>query len=359
VCAKTVDAIATATMRETSADAPAPVAVEVVRGDTVESRHHAAVAVVDHRARLVAALGDPDWVTYTRSSLKPFQALPTVRHDVCGRFGLSSRHVAVMCGSHSGEECHLQAVGDILAATGHQVSDLQCGAHVPYWLRGTGEAVPPVSSFTALHNNCSGKHAGMLALASLLGAPHKDYLDPNSPVQRAIRQTIEDFCKVSPDQLARGTDGCSAPNYALPLRALALGYARLAHAAAAGGSSGPHDAAAATLIDAMRSHPELVSGTGRLDLRLAQATRGRAITKVGGEAVMGIVVPERALGIAIKITDGGERAMGPTAVAVLRQLGMLDAAADQQLQTIAEPQITNHRGIVVGSIRAVVALTVF
>jgi L-asparaginase II len=334
-----------------------PIAVEITRGDAIESVHCGVAAVVDYEGNVIAHFGDLDYVTFSRSALKPFQALPTVMRGVTQRFTLDDRHVAVMCGSHSGEDCHAEAVRGILDAIGRTVDDFRCGVHVPIVVRNAEGPIPPKSEFTQLHNNCSGKHAGMLALAKMLECPPADYLAYDSEPQRLIRETIMELTGVSAGEIWHGIDGCSAPNYAMSIQSLAHGVSRLAHAATAGDDSG--DAlkrGARRIVGAMRQYPELVSGTGRFDLVLAQATRGRCVPKVGGEAIECIAVPERGWGIVAKVTDGNARALGPFVVSILDQLDLLDDRARFELASFARPDLRNHREIVIGTARPVVRL---
>jgi len=329
-------------------------AAEVLRGNQVESLHFAAAAVVDREGQLVARLGSADLVTYSRSSLKPFQTLPTVMRGFPGRFGLDDHHLALICASHSGEERHVQAAREILAAIDAKEDHLQCGVHVPLFYRDNEEPVPARKSFSPIFNNCSGKHSGMLALSRILGLPLENYLDVQSPLQRLIRAQVAQTLGVQPNDMTYGIDGCSVPNYAVPLRALAYGYARLA------ASAGPkprtddecHDACK-RIVGAMRSHPEMVSGEGRFDLALAQATNGRVFSKAGGEAVECVGIPERGWGIAVKIADGNARAVAPVVVGILKQLDLLSRDECAALANQATPVLINHRGIEIGTIRMV------
>lgn len=333
-------------------------ALEVLRGNQVESLHLAAAAVVDQDGRLIAELGSGNLVTFTRSSLKPFQALPTVMRGFPDRFGLEDRHVALICSSHSGEDRHVKAAREILEAIGASENNLQCGVHVPLSYRDNEVEIPARTSFSPLHNNCSGKHGGMLALSRILGLPLENYLDLQSPVQRLIRAQAAQAFGVEPNEMAVGIDGCSAPNYAVSLRALASGFARLA---ASDGPRPPTDdechQACSRIVTAMRHHPEMVSGEGRFDLALVRATNARLFCKAGGEAVQCVGVPERGWGIAIKVADGAPRAVAPVTVAILQQLDLLNAAESAALEKLAKPTLTNHRGIAIGTMRMVGQMT--
>ena len=322
-----------------------PLAI-VTRGDLAESVHYGSVAVVDASGRLVAAAGDPHAVTFTRSALKPLQALPFVRAGGPQRFGFSEPQIALLCASHSGEPRHVDAVADMLARAGNTPADLQCGTHAPGHYEVRGE-VPPRPPYSPLAHNCSGKHAGMLAACTLHGYDKRDYLAFDHPVQRAVRTTVSELAEVDEATLPCGIDGCSAPNYAMPLAALARAYAVLA----AGGTS-----PLATVRDAMAAHPAMVSGAGRSDERLMLAGRGDWIAKIGAEGVQAVGIASRRLGVAIKIADGTRRALASVTVAVLDALGLCDDAAREALAPLVGPAIANYRGTATGRTVAVVRL---
>ncbi|HEY8356653.1 MAG TPA: asparaginase, partial [Ramlibacter sp.] len=231
--------------------------VETTRGGTLECVHFGALAVTDTQGRVVASVGDPHWVTFTRSTLKPLQALPFVQGGGVRRFGLSRANLALLCASHNGEPMHVEQVDDILGKVGVAYQRLQCGCHVPM----LGELAPqgaltPIT-YDERNHNCSGKHSGFLAWCVQHGQPLESYLDPAHPLQQAIRRDVAAATGITEDRMKPGIDGCSAPNYAMPLSALARGFARLA--------SGARDAqfgeSFAALADAMTAHPDLVSGT--------------------------------------------------------------------------------------------------
>lgn len=328
-----------------------PVAL-VTRGEGVESVHWGSVAVVDRNGRLLHAAGEPGALTFTRSALKPLQAIPFVRAGGPARFGYRQGQVALLCASHSGEARHVDAVRDMLERAGNCADELQCGTHAPGHYEVRGE-VPPPPPWSPLAHNCSGKHAGMLACCALHGWSKADYLDCAHPLQREIRTTVAKFAGVAEDDLVPGIDGCSAPNYALPLAALALAYARLA-------TAGPDDpefgAAPASLRDAMIAKPEMVSGAGRSDATLMAAGRGDWVAKIGAEGVQAIGVASLGLGIAVKVADGAKRALMPTVVAVLDELGLLGVDERAALAPLARPEVLNYRGIVTGRIEPVVRL---
>lgn len=332
-------------------------AVEFTRGGIVESVHNAAAAVVDHEGRLVASFGDPHYVTFSRSSLKPLQALATVMRGFPEKLGLTDRHLALACASHSGEPMHTQAAQEILDAVGASVSDLQCGVHIPLYLKAENGDIPPKDHFTAIHSNCSGKHSTMLALSRILNAPFPDYLNPTGPVQTLIRQCIVEMIGVEPARLQLGVDGCSAPNYAMPLSALATGFARYAWASSQSLESlNETQRATARIARAMMAYPEMVSGTGRFDLQLATAAGQTLFSKSGAEAVVCVGIVTKGWGVALKIGDGAGRAIPPLMASILDQLGVLDQSAKNRLESVAYPKLKNVRGLEVGTARAIARL---
>lgn len=323
----------------------------VTRGETVESVHAGSVAVVDCDGQLVYAAGSPDALTFTRSALKPLQALPFVAAGGVERFGYTPQQVALLCASHAGEPRHVEAVAAMLAKAGNTANDLQCGTHAPYRYEAAGQ-LPPPPPYSPLAHNCSGKHSGMLAHCVACGYPKHDYLAYGHPLQQEIRRAVARFAAVPEASLVSGVDGCSAPNYALPLERLAYAFARLATAT----DDPDFGRAPATLAAAMTGHPEMVSGEHGSDLALARAGRGDWVCKIGAEGVQAIGVRSLGLGIAIKVADGSVRGLLPAAVAALDRVGALDDAARQALAPWARPVVRNLRGIATGQARSVVVL---
>jgi L-asparaginase II len=339
-------------MLAASSVTPAHVPLTVVcRGGTVESLHSGSIAVVDRSGRLLYAAGDPQTLTFTRSALKPLQALPFVAASGVERFGYTMPEVALLCASHSGEPRHVEAAADMLAKAGNTAADLQCGTHPPLQFDARGE-VPPPPPYSPLAHNCSGKHSGMLAHCVACGYDKRDYLAFDHPLQQAIRGAVAAFTDVPEEALVAGVDGCSAPNYAIPLARLALAFARLA----AADVDAQFGCAPRTLADAMSRHPEMVSGERRSDLALARAGRGDWVCKIGAEGVQAIGIRSRGWGIAIKIADGNARGLHPATVAALEQVGVLDAAARHALADWAHPTLRNFRGTVTGEAHSVVVL---
>jgi L-asparaginase II len=290
-------------------------------------------------------------MTMTRSTLKPFQALPFVAAGGIDRFGFTAPQVALLCASHSGEARHVEAVAAMLAQTGNSPEDLQCGTHAPGHYEARGE-VPPPPPYSVLAHNCSGKHSGMLAHCVQCGLPKHDYLAFDHPLQKEIRHAVAHFLETREAGLLYGTDGCSAPNYAVPLDRLALGFAKLA----AGCNDSRYGPAARILAEAMIRHPEMVSGENRTDLELMQAGRGDWLAKIGAEGVQGVGIRSAGIGIAIKVADGNKRALRPVIVATLEQLGLLSGQVAADLAAWREPTIRNYRGIATGTIRSVFVL---
>ena len=331
--------------------------VEVRRGDLVESVHAGGIAIADASGRVRLAHGDPGAVTFLRSAAKPAQVLPLIASGGMERFRLGEAEIAVMIGSHGGEPVHVEAVRSVLDKIGLPESALQCGAHAPFhrpsaqFLREAGRRP------SALHNNCSGKHAGMLALSLLLGAPHERYLEESHPVQQRIRRAVATLAGVDADAIPTAIDGCSAPTFALSLRAAATLFARLAEPAGL-----PPDLAeaAARAVAAMRRHPEMVAGTDRLCTDLMRAGAGGLIAKIGAEGFYGFAWSEEgsARGAALKIGDGDgdDRARPAAALALLRARGVLMPAVAETLADRHAPPLRNHRGLLVGRLHAILDL---
>jgi L-asparaginase II len=324
----------------------------VTRGAAIDSVHYGSVAVVDRDGQLLFAAGDPHYLTTTRSALKPLQALPFVARGGVERFGYSVAQIALMCASHSGEPRHVEAVADMLARAGCTPADLQCGIHPPLLYTAREELPPADARFTPLHHNCSGKHSGMLAYCRLCDLPTDSYLDFDHPLQQAIRAAVAHLTGVPEKALVAGIDGCSAPNYAVPLDRLAYAFARLATVA----EDEHYGTAPARLGAAMTAHPEMVSGEGRNDLGLMRAGGGDWVTKVGAEGVQAIGVRSRGWGIALKVVDGNARGLHPATMAVLNQLGLLDDARRAALAPWREPAIRNYRGLTTGRVLPTVEL---
>ena len=333
---------------------PASAAAAVVtRGGGIEAWHEAAVAVVDGSGRVIRALGDPELATFTRSAIKPLQALPLCLTGAADAIGLDAEELALAAASHDGSDVHRAVAERMLGKAGGSVADLQCGAHWPIGMRTAGQHPCAGEDRDPLRHNCSGKHAGFLAVARTLGVAFDRYLDPDSAVQRAVRRAVADACEIDDASLQSATDGCSAPNFAMPLSALARGFKNLATRGPAGA---PLDAALARVRGAMQAHPLMVSGAQRFDAQLMRAFGGRVVCKGGAEGLEAIGFSDPPLGIAVKVLDGGERAGPPICVAVLRALGLIAGETPEPLAGRERPVLTNHQGLETGAIVASVKL---
>lgn len=327
----------------------APIAT-VLRSGLPESWHFGAVAAATPEGRLIAWQGDPEAATYLRSAAKPFQCLPLLLAGGEERFGLSAADLALICASHNGDPEHVAGAADLLARGGFGAADLLCGAHLPLGrdsaLRMQREGAEP----GPLHNNCSGKHAGMLLACRLLGFPASDYIAPDHPLQRRILEHVLEICRVPREQVGLGVDGCSVPAFHMPLSAAARGYAALAYPRAAGL---PLDVAAALerVGAAMGAAPVMVAGRGRFTTRLMEVTGGRIVAKEGAEGFYGVAVRGPvALGIVVKIADGSERCRDTVVLDVLLQLGSISGLEIEELSDFYRPPVYNVRGLRVGEV---------
>lgn len=327
----------------------------VTRGGFTESVHFGAVAVTNAAGKLLYSKGDAQQFTFARSALKPFQAAPLLAAGGVQKLGLSLPETAVLCASHNGEERQARAVASILEKAGASPKQLRCGCHMPFRLSWFDKQPAPGEQWSELHHNCSGKHAGMIAAARLKDASVENYIDPAHPVQTAARQALADCTSMAAEDLIAGTDGCSAPTYALPLAKLAQGYALLATSRQEN-SSHPYAEALSSAFDAMTAHPEMVSGEGRNDLAYTLAGGGDWVCKIGAEGVQAIGIRSLGLGIAVKIADGNMRGLHPATIAVLEHIGAMSETRRAQLAIWAKPPIYSAAGSLVGVIEAVVQL---
>ena len=345
---------------------------ELTRGPVVESTHYGAVAVVDSSGHLLAWHGDPQAVTFTRSSAKPLQALSFIELGGDQAFHLTSKEIAILCASHEGTDEHVEVIKGIQAKIGVQETDLLCGTHLLSHLPTVEEMRARGEMLTPNRNNCSGKHTGMLAHARMRGLPISDYINPGHPVQKTILETFSEMCGLESAQVQLGIDGCSAPNFAIPLFNAALGFARLCD---------PRNllleraAACRRITSAMMANPVMVSGVGRFDTRVMEVCSKRIVVKGGAEGYMAMGILAGALGaespgigIAFKVSDGDLSVRGPDGVSrnrvrpavaleILKQLG---AISEKELEALAEfgpvRPVTNVRKIVVGESRPVFTL---
>lgn len=347
-----------ATVDNSQQDIPVPEPlVQVTRGALTESRHRGHVVAVEPDGRVVASLGAPETVTFLRSSAKPHQAIPLVVSGAADRFGFNEKEIALACASHSGEPIHTELAQSMLRKAGLKPSDLKCGIHEPFSPKVARDLRERGEKPNVLQNNCSGKHAGMLALAKYLGAPTEDYDTPDNPVQLAIGETISQFSGIAIEDIAVAVDGCGVPVFGITVKAMALMYARLV-ATPPEFEEGTRKACK-RIVSAMTDYPEIIGGTtDRLDTEMMRAAGGTLISKVGAEGVYTVgVLPckewPKGLGLALKIEDGDDHRARPTVVIEsLNQLGVLNDEALEAVSKYAFFPVRNRPGEVVGEVRA-------
>jgi L-asparaginase II len=328
-----------------------PVLVEVTRGAWVESRHRGAVSVVDGDGAVVLAFGDVEAATFPRSACKAMQALPLVESGAADAYGFGNREIALSCASHSGEPKHVAVAESMLRAAGRGAEVLECGAHWSFEQPALIEQVRHLDRPTALHNNCSGKHAGFVCACCHTGRDPAGYVTYDHPLQAEIRDTMADLTGTPVGRENAGVDGCSIPTYAVPLKALAHGFAKMT----TGVGLGPLRARAAKrIMEACMAEPFYVAGTDRTCTRLMEVAPGRIFVKTGAEGVFCAAVPERGIGIAIKTDDGGGRAADSMVAGVLARF--FDGDVKAKLVAIANHTMRNWNGIAVGEVRVTAGL---
>ncbi|MBX3619216.1 MAG: asparaginase [Rhizobacter sp.] len=337
-----------------------PLLVEVLRGTAVESRHSGALAVVDADGALLLHLGDVDRPVFPRSAVKLLQALPLVASGAAAQLGLGDAELALACASHNGEPAHVRTAAGMLAKAGLDVAALECGVHWPYHEGSVHALARDGASPSALHNNCSGKHAGFLCLACAMAGGHdtrgfaRGYVQPGHAVMREVSAALQAATGFDLDATVQATDGCSIPTYAIPLRRLALAFARVGTGV---GLSPEHGRAARRLREAIAREPFMVAGTGRFDTRVMERLGERACVKVGAEGVYCAALPERGLGIAIKVDDGNTaRAAEVVMASLLEALLPLGDADATFMRGLSEPRLRNWNGLDVGGLRPTPAL---
>ena len=321
----------------------------VWRGPIAESRHRFQAAVSKVDGTLAAETEDARSVTTFRSAAKPFQLLPLVERGHADRWELDDEALAVMTASHTGSRYHVGLVAGILTRLGLSDRDLACGFHEPLDPESLARIRVHPEERSSLYNNCSGKHAGMLALALAEGWPTRGYEQADHPVQQLMRKTVAEVCGVAPESLAVAVDGCSVSVFGLPLAGMARAYAKLAAARSDGDA---RERALARIRDAMRAWPRATGGAGRLSSELMERTAGRLVAKGGAEGLECAGLPGAEWGLALKCEDGQSRAIGPALMGLLDQLGALDAGENAKLVDLRRPVIRNHAGLEVGAITA-------
>jgi len=318
----------------------------------VESIHCGSVAVVNPDGKVVYSFGNPDFFTFLRSSAKPFQTLPLIESGAAREFGFTQPELAIISGSHNGEPQHVKVVEGILKKIGLSSKYLKCGTQPPLYYTAKGILPRRGERFSPLQHNCSGKHSGFLASCVYHGWGTKNYLKPNHPLHQWILRTIAELCEYPAKRIQVAIDGCSAPNFALPLKNMALGFAKLV-------SARDNSTPLSQVLHAMQKYPEMVSGKGRLDYALSQINQRKIVAKAGAEALecLGVIGPS--YGMAVRVLDGNNRAVGPIVAEALCQSGMATRTEVEKLGKFARPEIKNFAGKIVGQIKPVFKLRKF
>ena len=324
--------------------------VEAVRGEVVESIHHVHVAVAHSEDGLIASAGNPAHYSFVRSSIKMFQALPFVEGGGVERFQLTGQELALCTASHGGEPFHVAAARSILAKAKITESALACGAHLPLHEPTANAMLCAGEAPGRIHNNCSGKHSGMLAHCVQQQWVTNGYHKATHPMQQRVLTTLTKWMRINTEDVSLGVDGCGLPTFAIALDAVAEGCARFA-AAVAGGDPAP-----AAIFNAMVAHPEYVAGTDRLDTALMRAAGTPLFAKVGAEGFYCAAIPSMKLGVALKVEDGNKRAAEPAILAVLKHIDAIGASELESLSNYAEPELLNTRREVVGHVRTTLEL---
>lgn len=330
-----------------------PVLVEVLRGDRIESVHRGAVAVFDADGKSLIEIGNIDRPVFPRSAVKAIQALPLVETGAADNFGLSDSELALACASHLGEPDHVAAAKSMLAKAGLDEQALECGVHWPTSHEATIALARSGASPGQVHNNCSGKHSGFLCVCQQCGIDHRGYVAAGHGLQEIVRETMQDVTGAVHDDDNRGTDGCSIPTYSIPLRNLAMGFARMA----SGVGLGPaRTVAAQRLMRACMENPFFVAGSKQADTRLMELAPGRVFTKGGAEGVYCGALPELGIGFAFKCDDGAGRAAEIAATGLLARLLANDEALSAALREMSHRTLKNWNGMQVAALRPAGAL---
>ena len=324
-----------------------PVLVEVIRGNVVESRHRGAYVAIGKDGETLASSGDIETPIFPRSAMKALQALPLVESGAAAQFNISDAEIALACSSHNGEKDHVDGARSVLEKSGGDESELACG---PQWPRDDHKLLLSGNQPGDIHNNCSGKHAGMLAFAHHMGYAVEDYWKIDHPVQQAMIKTISQVCDYDLSKADWAFDGCSLPNWTMPLQNLALGFSRFASGETL---TAERKAAAEKIIAAVRAHPFMVAGSKRFCTSLMEAVP-RAFVKTGAEGVFCACIPHAGIGIALKCDDGFDRASEPLIAAILAKLGVWTSQEREILTGYSSVEILNRREIKTGEIRATI-----
>jgi len=326
---------------------------EVIRNGLVESIHHGNIAVVNTEGQLISYLGNPEQICYFRSSGKPFILLSHLKKKINERFGLTMQELAIMASSHSGGTKHVQTLLSIAKKLEVEESDITCGIREPYGLNEKFELYGTGKKPAQWHNNCSGKHLGNIAACKAMGWSIENYSDFDHPVQQDILETISEFSGYPKEKIYIGVDGCGVPVFGVPLKNMALAYARIFDT---GFLNGEYKDEQELLYDAVKKHPDMIAGDGRIDTELIRATSGDHFGKMGSDGVFCVHVHSKGLGISIKIQDGGVRAVDPVVIETLKQLGTLSDEVLGKLRKFHYPPVKTWGGETVGVIHPVFIL---
>lgn len=321
------------------------------RGKHVENIHRGDAVCVSSDGKILGSLGNAHLPMFWRSAAKPFQLLQFVKMGGVEKYNLTQAELAILASSHSGEPIHVETVTSILHKLGLTPDILNCGAARPMSGKAFKELVRQNLKPSALHNPCSGKHSGIIALCQLLEIPIDDYIKPDHPAQKIIHKIVAMSAGISEDELDIGIDGCGVPVFYLPIDKMAYAYARLMNAEE--GNWGEYTEAAIKIRDAMCANPLLVSGTGRIDKAVTELTKGRVLAKIGADAVYCLASREKKAGITFKIEDGSYAAVTPTVIAMLKYFDFITEEEHAKLLEMYPPVLKNHRGDIIGTIEAV------
>ena len=327
--------------------------VHVYRGDFVESIHYGSAAVVDLNGEVMNSVGDPEFKTYIRSSAKPIQVLPVILSGAAEKYGFTPKELAVMCASHSGEDFHTDTVRGILKKIAVEEDSLACGVHKPYHKKTAKALFEAGLEPGKIHCNCSGKHSSMLSLCAHHGWDLNDYVEIDHPVQQLMIDVMSEVCDIPRDDFWLGIDGCGVPVFGLPLKNMALGFARLSKPDA---FSSKYDAPIRTITAAMNAHPEQVAGTDRFCTDLMRTMGGKVVAKGGAQAVYCVGFLDKGIGLAVKIADGNSRGRAAVVLKIMEDMGLINEDELNKLDKYRYPKVKNHRKQIVGELKTVFEL---
>ena len=322
--------------------------LQYTRAGKVENIHRGDMVAVDLEGNVVDSIGNAQLPMFWRSAAKPFQVLPFVEQGGVEKFGLTQKELAILVSSHSGEDMHVALIEGILKKLGLSTDVLDCGPARPMNSRAAKALTEQHKKPQPVHNACSGKHSGILALCQMLGLQVDGYTMPEHPAQKLMHAAVADAAQIPKEELEIGIDGCGVPVFYLPLSHMALAYARLARPEK--GGWGEKQAAVQQVRDAMIAYPEVVGGTGRIDTIVSRLTQGRVIAKIGADAVYCLASKEKGIGAAFKIEDGSYAAVNPMVIGVLKRLNFITEEEHKVLLEKFPPVLKNHRGDCIGTI---------